>query len=66
MGEQIKVIIDKDGTLVLKVRDASGAQCLTLTESFEREIGRVLDRQRTRDFFRSGRVRVKNEVHTKS
>ena len=66
MGEQIKVTIDRDGTLVLTVGDTTGPQCLALTASFEKEMGRVLDRQRTRDFYRRGRLRTRAMTRTKT
>jgi hypothetical protein len=64
MGEQIKVMINRDGTLTLNVKDSSGARCLTLTASFEQEIGHVLDRQRTSDFYKSGQLRNRNLTRT--
>ena len=62
MGEQIKVVINRDGTLVLNVKDSRGARCLTLTASLEQEIGRVLDRQRTSDFYKSAQLRNRNRT----
>mgnify|MGYP000445213139 CR=1 FL=1 len=56
MGEEIKVVIEKDGKLILEVHGAGGPQCLTVTESFEKEMGEVLDRRRTNDFYRKAQI----------
>jgi hypothetical protein len=64
MGEQINVVINRDGTLVLNVRDSRGARCLTLTASIEQEMGHVLDRQRTSDFYKSAHLRNRNLIRT--
>ena len=65
MGEQIKVVINRDGTLVLNVKDSRGARCLNLTASIEQEMGHVLDRQRTSDFYKSGQLRNRSLTRTR-
>ena len=51
MGEEIRVVIEKDGKLILKMSGKGGPQCLTVTQDFEEEMGEVLNRQRTPEFY---------------
>lgn len=62
MNGQIKVIIEKNGILTVKVQGIHGSQCLSLTESFEREIGEVLERQKTSDFYKSAQITIRNKI----
>ena len=62
MREEIRVVIDKDGTVTFKVEGAHGAQCLSRTESLEREMGEVIERRRTGDYFKAGRLLLRNTV----
>ncbi|MCU0596342.1 MAG: DUF2997 domain-containing protein [Desulfobacterota bacterium] len=61
MGEEIRVVIEKDGKLVLKVSGKGGPQCLTVTQAFEEEIGVVLERQRTREFYQETQIALTNK-----
>ena len=56
MREEINVLVEKDGKLVLRVKGRHGPQCLALTEAFEKEMGEVLDRQRTNEFYQEARI----------
>jgi len=62
MREQIKITVEKDGRVTLKVEGAQGSECLNITEFFEKEMGVVLERQRTSDFYRSAQVNVHNRI----
>jgi hypothetical protein len=55
MGEEIKVFIEKDGSVTLNVIGMSGPRCLQTTEAFEREMGNVVDRRRTGEFYQKAR-----------
>jgi ribosomal protein L27 len=60
MGEEIRVVIEKDGKLILKVSGKSGPQCLTVTQALEEEMGEVLDRQRTTEFYQKANIGIRN------
>jgi hypothetical protein len=62
MGGEIKVVIEKDGTMMLEVSGKRGAQCLTVTQSLEEELGEVLGRQRTPEFYQGARIALKNKI----
>ena len=61
MAEEIRVVIEKDGKLIFKVSGKGGPQCLTVTQDLEEEMGEVLNRQRTHEFYQ----RRKSPSHTK-
>ena len=56
MGEEIRVVIEKDGKLTLKVSGKGGPQCLTVTQNLEEEMGEVLNRQRTPEFYQKTQI----------
>jgi len=56
MGEEIRVVIEKDGKLTLKVSGKGGPQCLTVTQDLEEEMGQVLNRQRTPEFYQKAQI----------
>ena len=60
MGEEIGVVIEKDGKLILNVSGKTGPQCLTVTEALEEEMGEVLDRERTTEFYQKANMPVRN------
>lgn len=66
MGEEIRVVIEKDGKLILKVSGKAGLQCLAVTQALEEEMGRVLDRQRTPEFYQKAQIRMTNKNLTVS
>jgi hypothetical protein len=55
------VVIEKDGKLILKVSGKSGPQCLTVTQALEEEMGEVLDRQRTNEFYQKAQIVLTNK-----
>ena len=62
MGEEIRVVIEKDGKLILKVSGKAGPQCLAVTQALEEEMGQVLERQRTPEFYQEAHVTLKNNT----
>ena len=62
MKEQIKAIVEKDGKITLEVQGARGYRCLSVTESLEKELGEVLEREKTGEFYKSDRIHVKNNI----
>ena len=62
MKEQIRVTVEKDGTVFFKVENAKGARCVSMTEAFEREIGPVIERKKTSDYYKVTGNAVQNCV----
>ena len=61
MGEEIRVVIEKDGKLTLKVSGKGGPQCLTVTQDLEEEMGEILNRQRTPEFYQMAPIALTNK-----
>ena len=59
MGEEIRVVIERDGKLILKVNGKGGPQCITATQDLEEEMGEVLNRQRTPEFYQKAQIALK-------
>ena len=59
MGEEIRVVIEKDGKLILKVSGKGGPQCITVTQHLEEEMGEVLNRQRTPEFYQKAKIALR-------
>ncbi len=62
MGEEIRVVIEKDGKLAMRVDGRAGPQCLMITEAFEKELGQVLDRERTSEFYKRARIALTHKT----
>ena len=62
MNKQIRIVVEKDGKLRLKVEGVSGSQCLLATEFLEKEIGEVFERQRTSDFYKAREITLTNRI----
>ena len=62
MKEEIRITIDKSAKLVLNVHGIPGAQCISVTKAFEREMGELLDRSKTREFYSPVQIKIKNRV----
>lgn len=60
MGEEIRVVIEKDGKVIFKVSGQDGPQCLSVTQAFEEAMGAVLDRKRTNEFYQKANIRLRN------
>jgi hypothetical protein len=48
---EIDIEITPDGEVVLKVRGAGGEKCLELTRALEQELGIVVDREMTSEYY---------------
>lgn len=64
MNEQIKLIVEKDGKLRIEVEGGRGSHCLSVTEFLEKEMGEVLVRQRTSDFYKARQITLQNRITT--
>lgn len=64
MAEEIRAVIEKNGTLFLEVSGKRGPQCVQVTEALEREMGKVVERQRTGDFYNQARITLTNKTRT--
>jgi hypothetical protein len=62
MKEEIKITVEKDGTVTVKVEGSHGAQCLSATGLLEKEMGKVLERRRTGDYYKVDRVHLRNTI----
>jgi hypothetical protein len=62
MGEEIRVVIEKDGKLIFKVGGKRGPQCLTVTQGLEEEMGEVLNRQKTNEFYQKAQIALANKT----
>ena len=62
MKNEIKVIVEKDGGITLMVEGVSGSKCLAMTHGLERDLGEVLERHRTSDFYKSARHTLRNSI----
>ena len=51
--QEIDIQIMPDGEVKLTVRGAAGEACLELTQKLEEELGVVVDRQKTSEFYQS-------------
>jgi len=62
MAAQIKITIDKDANMTVEVEGAKGGQCLSLTEFLEEGVGQVVSRQKTREFYQSAKIGLRNSI----
>lgn len=53
---ELRIVIERSGSLIVAVSGAPGATCLQMTEAFEEEMGKVINRQRTGEFYGAARV----------
>jgi hypothetical protein len=51
MRTEIDIEITPEGEVVLKVRGAGGDKCLELTKALEQELGIVVDREMTSEYY---------------
>ena len=49
--QEIMISIGKDGNVQFEVKGVPGKDCLSLTQVLEEELGVVVDRQRTAEFY---------------
>jgi len=62
MAAQIKITIDKGANMTVEVEGAKGRQCLSLTELIEDGVGQVVSRQKTREFYQSAKIGLRNAL----
>jgi len=65
MKGQIRVVVERDGKVTVSTEGVNGPQCLNLTEFLERGLGDVVNRQKTRDFYRFVRLSQRNHMNQK-
>ena len=53
MRQEIDIQITPDGEGKLTVRGVAGAECLELTQALEAELGIVVERERTSEFYQA-------------
>ena len=49
--QEMEIVIDKEGKIVVKVTGAQGAECLALTKNLEETTGSVEERIYTAEFY---------------
>ncbi len=49
--QELEIVIDKDGQVSISVKGARGAECVTLTHALEAELGELVERTPTTEFF---------------
>lgn len=62
MDTEIKVVVERDGKMGLAVEGVTGTQCLSVTAFLEKELGKVCDRHRTGDFYKSRQAVLRNRI----
>lgn len=62
MKEQIKITVEKNGKITLAVQGVSGSKCLVMSEALESDLGEVLERQKTNDFYRATQQTLINSI----
>ena len=63
MDAQIKVVIGRDGKMQIAPEGMAGSQCLSETESFEKEMGKVIERKRTSDFHKPRQLNLRTRIN---
>lgn len=53
MRHEIEIEITPDGEITFKVKGAPGEQCLELTRELEEELGLVVSREKTSEFYQA-------------
>ena len=66
MKEQIKVVVERDGTVTVSAERMPGPQCISLTEFLEKGLGEVVKRQKTTDFYRTARLLQRHHLNQKN
>lgn len=49
--QELEIVIDKDGQVCISVKGAPGAECMTLTRELEAELGDLVEKTHTAEFF---------------
>ena len=59
LKREMKISINPDGTFKIEVNGVPGPECLDFTSFLEEELGDVVERERTTDFYQE----VDNDAH---
>ncbi|RMD82802.1 MAG: DUF2997 domain-containing protein [Lentisphaerae bacterium] len=51
---KIEVRIDDQGEVTIEVIDAQGLECVQLTEAFEKQLGKVVERKFKPEYYEGG------------
>ncbi len=51
LKREMKITINKDGTFNIEVNGVGGPECLDFTEFLEQELGDVVERERTTEYY---------------
>jgi hypothetical protein len=49
--EELEIVIEPDGTTHIHVKGIRGARCLDVTRKIEEELGEVIDRKYTSEYY---------------
>ncbi|WP_018527185.1 DUF2997 domain-containing protein [Alkalispirochaeta alkalica] len=49
---ELEIVIDKDGEVSIKVEGVNGSRCVQLTKDIEEELGIVVDREKTSEYYK--------------
>lgn len=49
--QELEIVIDKDGQVSISVKGARGTECTAITRELESELGDLLERTHTSEFF---------------
>ncbi len=49
--QELEIVIDRDGQVSISVRGAKGTGCLDLTRTLEAQLGDLVERTHTAEFF---------------
>lgn len=52
--QELEIVIGRDGQVAISVKGASGPECLALTGSLEKDLGDLVERTHTAEFFSPG------------
>ena len=53
MRHELEIVIGADGEITIKVKGASGEECLELTKDLEAALGLVTAREKTSEFYQA-------------
>lgn len=59
MNADIRVIVEPNGKLKMAVEGGDGPSCLSITEFLEKELGEVVERQKTSGFYKRQKISLR-------
>lgn len=51
--QELEIVIDRDGQVAISVKGARGSECLDLTRALEAQLGDLVERTHTAEFYSS-------------